>query len=66
MTDQVVDALMNDPRTKDANLEVACERGIATLSGTVSSEAVRQMAEMIARNQPGVVTVVNEIKVVSK
>jgi osmotically-inducible protein OsmY len=63
-TDQVVQALQDDPRMKGAAIDVSSERGIVTLTGTVSSEAVRQMAEKIARDQPGVVTVINEIKVV--
>jgi osmotically-inducible protein OsmY len=33
------------------------------LTGTVDSEETRQVAEEIARNQPAVMSVVNELKV---
>jgi osmotically-inducible protein OsmY len=64
LTDRVVADLLEDPRTKDARLDVGCTQGVCTLSGTVKSEAVREAAEEIARRQPGVVTVINELKVV--
>lgn len=60
---QVTSALMDDPRTKEAVIEVSNDRGILTLIGTVDSEETRQAAEAIARQQPGVVSVVNELKV---
>jgi len=60
--------LLNDPRTKDysSNIDVAADRGIITLAGAVPSEKVREAAEEIARNSPGVITVQNELKVVEK
>ncbi len=63
VVDRVTDALMNDPRTENANFEVANDRGILTLQGTVGKEVIRQAAEEIARQQEGVLTVINEIKV---
>ncbi len=63
VVDRVTDALMNDPRTENANFEVANDRGILTLQGTVEKEVIRQAAEEIARQQEGVLTVINEIKV---
>ena len=59
---RVHEALMEDPRTRNAVVDVAFERGIATLTGTVASEEVRQAAEEVARQTSGVVTVVNELR----
>ena len=64
MTDRVAEAIRSDERTKGALIDVACERGVVTLTGTTKSEAVRQLAEEIAKHQNGVITVVNEIKVI--
>ena len=63
ITDLVIEALMGDPRTKNAGIEVACTQGVVTLSGTVKSEAIREAAEKIARSQTGVITVINELKI---
>jgi osmotically-inducible protein OsmY len=60
---RVANALMEDPRTGEALIDVANDRGIVTLTGTVESDEVRTAAEVIARKQHGVVTVVNELKV---
>ena len=63
VVDRILNALTNDPRTKDAKIEVANERGIVTLNGTVAQENIRQAAEEIAKQQQGVITVIDEIKV---
>jgi osmotically-inducible protein OsmY len=63
ITDRVVADLLEDPRTKNARIDVGCTQNVCTLSGTVKSEAIREAAEEIARRQPGVVTVINELKV---
>ena len=63
LTDRVTTALLEDPVTKNAQIDVMNERGIVTLKGTVDKENIRQTAEMIARKQAGVITVINEIKV---
>lgn len=60
---RVANALLEDPRTQEAVIEVANERGIITLTGTVDSDEIRHAAEKLARLQPGVITVVNELKV---
>jgi osmotically-inducible protein OsmY len=60
---KVTNALLDDPSTKDAVIEVSNDRGILTLIGNVDSEETRQAAEEIARQQPGVISVVNELKV---
>ena len=59
----VENALLEDPRTTEAILDVANNQGIITLTGAVDSEEIRQAAEEIARQQQGVLTVVNELKV---
>jgi osmotically-inducible protein OsmY len=58
-----INLISNDPRTKNAGIEVASNQGVVTLTGTVKSEAIREAAEDIARRQEGVVTVINELKV---
>lgn len=60
---RVMNALLNDPRTEQAIIEVIHDRGIVTLSGTVDSRDTSRAAEEIAREQPGVVSVVNELKI---
>jgi len=60
---RVTNALLEDPRTKETVFEVVNDRGIVTLTGTVDSDETRQAAEEIARQQTGVVSVVNELKV---
>ncbi len=64
VTDRVAEAIQKDPRTKGAIIDVTSEGGVVTLTGNTKSEAIRQLSEEIARNQPGVITVINEIKVV--
>lgn len=61
--ERVSKALLDDPRTSEAVIDVVTQQGMVTLTGLVDSEEVRQAAEEIARNQPGVITVVNELKV---
>ncbi len=63
VTERLFELLKNDPRTKDAVIDIAFKQGIVTLTGTVKSELIRQATEEIAKDQPGVVTVINEIKV---
>ena len=61
--DPVTKALLTDPRTKDAIIDVANEHGIVTLNGMVERETIRKAAEEIARQQKGVISVINEIRV---
>ncbi len=60
---RVMKALLNDPRTKQAVIEVSGRGGTVTLSGTVSSPTTRQIAEEITRQQEGVITVVNSLSI---
>ena len=56
-------ALKNDPRTRDAAVDVVDEGGTVTLTGTVASEEVRRAAEEITQQREGVVQVINELQV---
>ncbi|HEY66416.1 MAG TPA: BON domain-containing protein [Caldilineae bacterium] len=60
---RVIAALEADPRTRLAVIDVASEHGVVTLSGKVSSPEVRKVAEEIARQQEGVVSVINALEV---
>ena len=63
ITDRVSESLQNDPRTRDEMIDVSYLQGTLTLTGTVRSEAARQAAEQIAREDESVINVVNELKV---
>lgn len=60
---EIYDQLEHDPRTKKCIIEVAFSRGVVTLSGTVKDTKMMMAAEEIARGQPGVISVINELKV---
>ncbi|HKZ82486.1 MAG TPA: BON domain-containing protein [Anaerolineae bacterium] len=62
---RVMEALLRDPRTGEAAIDVSSAGGALTLSGRVSSEGIRQAAEDIARRQKGVITVINDLDVAS-
>jgi osmotically-inducible protein OsmY len=64
LTDKLFEALKNDPRTKDAVVDIAFNQGIVTLSGTVKSHTTMNAVEEIAKKQPGVISVINEVKVI--
>jgi hypothetical protein len=55
--------LQDDPRTRDAAIDVGEEGSTVTLTGTVTSEEVRRAAEEIAQQQEGVLQVINELQV---
>jgi osmotically-inducible protein OsmY len=63
VVDRVVEALKSDPRTKGCHIDVANERGIVSLRGVVPNGPTREVAEQLARQQGGVITVINEISV---
>ena len=52
-----------DPDTKDAAVKVANKDGKVTLTGTASSPAAQEKAELIARREPGVTAVDNQIAI---
>lgn len=63
ITDRVVEALQRDSRTRSLRIDVAAERGIVSLRGLVTTSDERDAAEAVARQQEGVITVINEIVV---
>jgi BON domain len=52
-----------DPDTKDANITVASKNGQVTLNGQATNPAARPKAEQIAKAEPGVASVDDEIAV---
>jgi hypothetical protein len=56
-------SLTTDHRTDVAVVGVINERGVVTLKGQVDDPNTREAAEEIARRQPGVVDVINELEV---
>jgi len=54
--------LVTDPRTEDCAIEVIDERGVIILEGTVDSPQARAAAEVLAAQQPGVVSVTNNLR----
>ncbi len=63
VTNQVLNAIHEDPRTKGENIDATVHQGVLTLTGSVKTNEVRDAAEQIARKLPGVITVINDIKV---
>jgi osmotically-inducible protein OsmY len=63
ISNQVLSALQEDPRTKDEMIDAVVNQGMVTLTGTVKSNDVREAAEQVIRRLPGVITVVNELRV---
>ncbi len=59
----VTAALSRDHRTDVAIVGVLNERGVVTLKGQVDDPNTREAAEEIARRQPGVLDVINELEV---
>ena len=52
-----------DPDTKDSDVKVASKDGKVTLTGTASSQAAQQKLEQIARQEPGIAGVEDQIVV---
>ncbi len=63
VTKGISDALQNDPRTKKSVIDVSYNQGVVALTGRVKSAQEAQAAEEVARKQPGVVMVTNELHV---
>lgn len=55
--------MFSDPQTKNANLQISVNNGVATLSGTAPSDASRYEAYKIAASTPGVSKVNDEMTV---
>jgi osmotically-inducible protein OsmY len=61
--ERVTEALVNDSHTADAPIEVIDNQGVVTLDGVVASHEVREAAEQVARQQEGVINVINDLEV---
>ena len=62
---RVMNALLHDPRTNVAVIEVLNEGGVVTLKGQVDSVDIQKAAIEVAAGQPGVLSVVNALEVES-
>lgn len=60
---RVTEAFASDPRTDLAAIGVVNEQGLVTLKGQVDSPEVKEAAEEITAQQPGVVSVVSALEV---
>ena len=63
IVEEITAALSTDPRTDVVVVGVINERGVVSLKGQVGDPNTREAAEEIARRQPGVVDVINELEV---
>jgi hyperosmotically inducible protein len=63
ITTKVKAELAKDSATKAKDIKVTTTDGVVVLSGTVRSEAEKQMAEQDARNIKGVAEVRNQLSV---
>lgn len=63
LTTRVSMALMEDPQTSDAIIEVIDDRGVITLQGEVDDVETRDAAVALAGEQPGVISVVSSLQV---
>jgi osmotically-inducible protein OsmY len=60
---EVESALLNDPRTRNAIIEVDNNNGVVTLSGVVDSPVTSDAAEEVVSQQNGVIKVVNQLRI---
>lgn len=63
LNDRLLKALAASPQTKEAIVEVVNENGFVTLIGEVDTPETRQAIRQIVANEPGVISVVNNIKI---
>lgn len=63
LTTAIERALLADPRTEFAAIDVIEDRGVITLEGTVDSRPAREAAEEIAAGYAGVLSVTNNLRV---
>ncbi|HEX4947979.1 MAG TPA: BON domain-containing protein [Blastocatellia bacterium] len=55
--------IMSVPELKPQRIEIKVQNRIATLSGTVASEALKMRAEQVLRNYPKVASVTNQLRI---
>ena len=61
LTTRISNALDKDERTSDCAIEVVNENGIVTVEGRVPDKETAEVVTEIARNQPGVIKVVDSL-----
>jgi osmotically-inducible protein OsmY len=59
----VLQELTWDPLVEELSIGVSVENGVVTLTGVVSHDAKRRVAEVVARRVAGVRAVINQIRV---
>jgi aspartyl/asparaginyl-tRNA synthetase len=64
LREHILAALKDDARTTEATVDVIGRQSVITLEGTVDSEEARRAAVEIASEQPEVVEVIDDLKVV--
>ena len=63
ITSKVRSQIQADAKLKPMNIKVDTKDGVVTLSGTVSSQDMKEQAHQIAASTPGVANVVDNISV---
>ena len=66
LTASVKTALLADPLSSGLKIDVDTANAVVTISGTVPTTAEKTRAEDVAKNVPGVSSVVNDLKVSPK
>ncbi len=66
LADRISQALAQDKRTRRAVIEVLDRSGTITLLGEVDTLDAKRAAEQIARAQSGVISLINELKIVRR
>jgi osmotically-inducible protein OsmY len=64
--DLVSEALLTTDNMSQAVIEIQHDEGVVTLKGTVESEKDRLAAEDLARQQEGVVDVINKLHLLDR
>jgi osmotically-inducible protein OsmY len=64
LRNQVQAAFLQDDLLQDHGIEVLDSNGVISLRGVVPTREARERAEAVAREVPGVTSVINEIDVV--
>lgn len=60
---KIAEELQADDQTSESPIEVSDDNGVITLSGTALSNEARRAAGDVAKAQPGVISVVNDLTV---
>ncbi|MHB1133667.1 MAG: BON domain-containing protein [Chloroflexota bacterium] len=66
LIDAVTARLLNHEATAEAGIEVLAEGQQVWLRGEVTSQAIKDEAETVAKSVPGVIQVINELYVVDE